>query len=148
MSLKSRIGDDLKNAMRAGDGRRRDALRLILAAFQQREVDERRELSEPEATAVIEKLARQRREAIAQFEKGGRQDLVEQERFELEILQGYLPRPMSAAEIEAAVAEAIAAVGAKGPGDLGRVMGALKPKLTGRADLGAVSALVRAKLAR
>lgn len=146
MSLKARINDDVKTAMRAGEAQRRDALRLLLAALQQREVDERKELGDAEVIAVIDKLIKQRREAIAQFEKGGRQDLARNERFELELLQGYMPQAMSESDIEAAVAEAIAATGAKAPSDMGKVMGALKGKLAGRADMGKVSALVKAKL--
>jgi uncharacterized protein YqeY len=147
MSLKTRIADDLKSAMRAGDTRRRDTLRLLLAALKQREVDERRELSEAEALALIERLIKQRREAIAQFEQGGRQDLAQNERLEIGVLQDYLPQAMSEAQIEAAVLEALAATGAKTPSDMGKVMGSLKAKLAGRADMAKVSALVRAKLA-
>ncbi|HXF68053.1 MAG TPA: GatB/YqeY domain-containing protein [Burkholderiales bacterium] len=146
MSLKQRIDDDLKKAMRAGDARRRDALRLVLAALKQREVDERKELAEPEALAVLERLIKQRREAIAQFEKGGRQDLAASERFELELLQSYMPQALTEEEVAAAVAEAIAATGAKSSSDMGKVMGALKGRLAGRADMGKVSAMVKAKL--
>ncbi|MBI2294939.1 MAG: GatB/YqeY domain-containing protein [Betaproteobacteria bacterium] len=146
MSLKARINDEVKTAMRAGEAQRRDALRLLLAALQQREVDERKELGDAEVIAVIGQLIKQRREAIAQFEKGGRQDLARNERFELELLQAYMPQAMSDAEIEAAVAEAIAATGAKAPSDTGKVMGALKGKLAGRADMGKVSTLVKSKL--
>lgn len=146
MSLKARINDDVKAAMRAGDARRRDALRLLLAALQQREVDERKELADADVVAVVDKLIKQRREAIAQFEKGGRQDLARNERFEADLLQGYMPQAMSEAEIAAAVADAIAATGAKAPSDMGKVMGALKGKLAGRADMAKVSALVKGKL--
>ena len=147
MSLKTRINDDLKAAMRAGDARRRDALRLLLAAVKQREVDERKELGDADVVGVIDRLIKQRRESIAQFEKGGRQDLAQNERFESDLLQGYMPRALSDAEIAAAVAEAISAAGAKSPADIGKVMGALKGKLAGRADMGKVSALVKSKLA-
>lgn len=147
MSLKQRINDDMKAAMRGGEATRRDALRLLLAALKQREVDERKDLADAEVMAVIEKMIKQRRDSIAQFEKGGRQDLADKEQFEVGILQGYLPQALSAAEIEAAVAEAIAASGAKAPSDMGKVMGALKARLAGRADMGKVSALVKAKLA-
>lgn len=147
MSLKQRINDDLKTAMRSGEAARRDAMRLILAALKQREVDERKELADADVIAVIDKMIKQRREAIAQFEKGGRQDLAEKEQFELGVLQAYMPQALSEAEIEAAVAEAIAAAGAKAPSDMGKVMGALKSKLAGRADMAKVSALVKAKLA-
>jgi len=146
VSLKSRINDDVKAAMRSGDARRRDALRLLLAALKQREVDERKELADADVVAVIDKLIKQRRESIVQFEKGGRQDLARNEQFEVEILQAYMPQAMTDAEIEAAVAEALAATGAKAPSDMGKAMGALKGKLAGRADMGQVSALVKAKL--
>ncbi len=147
MSLKARINDDLKTAMRSGDARRRDALRLLLAAVKQREVDERKELADADVVGVIERMIKQRRESIAQFEKGGRQDLVQNERYESELLQGYMPQALPDAEIAAAVSEAISAVGAKSPADMGKVMGALKGKLAGRADMGKVSALVKSKLA-
>jgi uncharacterized protein YqeY len=146
MSLKSRINDDVKAAMRAGDAGRRDALRLLLAAVKQREVDERRELTDADVVSVIDRMTKQRRESIAQFEKGGRQDLAQKERFELGLLQGYMPQALSDAEIATAVAEAISATGAQAPADMGKVMGALKAKLAGRADMGKVSALVKAKL--
>jgi len=147
MSLKAQINDDLKAAMRAGETQRRDTMRLLLAALKQREVDERKELADADVVAVIDKMIKQRREAIAQFEKGGRQDLAEKEQFELGVLQTYMPQALSDAEIEAVVADAIAAAGAKAPADMGKVMGALKAKLAGRADMGKVSALVRSKLA-
>jgi len=147
MSLKARINDDLKTAMRSGDARRRDALRLLLAAVKQREVDERKELADADVVGVIERMIKQRRESIAQFEKGGRQDLVQNERYESELLQGYMPQALPDAEIAAAVSEAISAVGAKSPADMGKVMGALKGKLAGRADMGKVSAMVKLKLA-
>jgi uncharacterized protein YqeY len=147
MSLKARINDDVKAAMRGGDARRRDALRLLLAALKQREVDDRKDLSDADVVAVIDKMIKQRREAIVQFEKGGRQDLAQNEQFEISVFQAYMPQAMSDAEIEAAVAEAIAAAGAKVPSDMGKVMGALKGKLAGRADMTKVSALVKAKLA-
>ena len=147
MSLKARINDDVKTAMRGGDARRRDALRLLLSALKQREVDERKELADADVVAVLEKMIKQRRESIVQFEKGGRQDLAQNEQFEVEIFQAYMPQALSGAEIEAAVAEAIAAAGAKAPSDMGKVMGVLKGKLAGRADMSKVSGLVKAKLA-
>jgi len=147
VSLKARINDDVKAAMRGGDTRRRDALRLLLAALKQREVDDRKELADADVVAVIERMIKQRRESIAQFEKGGREDLAQKERFEIELLQGYMPQAMSDAEIATAVADAIAAAGAKAPSDMGKVMGALKGKLAGRADMSKVSALVKTKLA-
>ena len=147
MSLKTRINDDVKAAMRGGDARRRDALRLLLAALKQREVDERKDLADADVVATIEKLIKQRRESIAQFEKGGRQDLVQNEQFELHLLQTYMPQALSDAEIAAAVAEAIEAAGAKSPSDMGKVMGVLKGKLAGKADMSKVSSLVKTKLA-
>jgi uncharacterized protein len=147
MPLKQRINDDVKAAMRGGDARRRDALRLLLAALKQREVDERKDLADPDVVTVIERMIKQRRESIAQFEKGGRQDLAQNEQYEISLFQTYMPQAMSDAEIEAAVADAIAAAGAKAPSDMGKVMGALKGKLAGKADMGKVSALVKAKLA-
>ena len=147
MSLKARINDDVKAAMRGGDARRRDALRLLLAALKQREVDERKDLADADVVATIEKLIKQRRESIAQYEKGGRQDLVQNEQFELDLLQTYMPQALSDAEIAAAVAEAIEAAGAKSPSDMGKVMGVLKGKLAGKADMSKVSSLVKTKLA-
>jgi hypothetical protein len=146
VSLKQRINDDLKAAMRAGETRRRDTMRLLLAALKQREVDERKELADADVVAVIDKMIKQRREAIAQFEKGGRHDLAANEQFEIGVLQAYMPQALSDAEIEAAVAEAIASAGAKAASDMGKVMGALRGQLAGRADMGKVSALVKSKL--
>lgn len=146
MSLRDQLNDDLKTAMRAGDARRRDALRLLLAALKQKEVDERKTLADADVLAIIEKLVKQRRESIAQFEQGGRQDLAEGEKFELGVLTGYMPQQMSDDDIDAEVAAAIAAAGAKAPSDMGKVMAALKPKLAGRADMGKVSARVKARL--
>lgn len=146
MSLKARINDDLKAAMRGGDVPRRDALRLLTAALKQREVDDRRELGDADIIAIIDKMLKQRRESIAQFEKGGRQDLADQEKFELGVLQAYMPQSLSDAEIESAVASAIQETGAKGAPDMGKVMAVLKPRLAGRADMGKVSALVKARL--
>jgi uncharacterized protein YqeY len=147
LTLKSRINDDLKAAMRTGDARRRDALRLLLAAVKQREVDERKELGDADIVGVIERMIKQRRESITQFEKGGREDLARNERFENDLLQGYMPQALSDTEIATAVAEAIAQSGAKAPSDMGKVMGALKSKLAGKADMSKVSALVKSKLA-
>ena len=147
MSLKQRISEDLKAAMREGEARRRDAMRLLLAAVKQREVDGRKELTDADVVSVIDKMIKQRREAITQFEKGGRQDLAEKERFEIGVLEAYMPQMLPQAELEGAVAEAIAAAGAKGPSDMGKVMGLLKSKLAGRADMAKVSSLVKARLA-
>ena len=147
MTIKARINDDVKTAMRSGDARRRDALRLLLAALKQREVDERKELADADVIAVIDKMLKQRRDSIAQFEQGGRQDLAEAEKFEVSVLEAYMPQALGEAEIAAAVAAAITESGAKGPADMGKVMGVLKAKLAGRADMGKVSALVKNKLA-
>jgi len=146
MSLKVRINDDLKTAMRGGDAARRDAIRLVLAAMKQREVDERKELADADIIAIVDKMIKQRRESIAQFEKGGRQDLAGKEKFELDVLQAYMPQALSDAEIEDAVAAAVEEAGARGPADMGKVMAALKPKLAGRADMSKVSAQVKRKL--
>jgi uncharacterized protein len=147
VSLKSRINDDVKAAMRAGEARRRDALRLLLAAIKQREVDERKNLEDNDVVAVIDKMIKQRRDSIAQFEKGGRQDLADAEKFEISVLETYMPQALSASEIAAAVEAAVAQTGAAAPSDMGKVMAVLKPQLAGRADLGKVSALVKSKLA-
>ena len=147
MTLKVRINDDVKTAMRAGDARRRDALRLLLAALQQREVDERKVLADADVIAVIDKMIKQRRDSIQQFEQGGRQDLADAEKFEIGVLQAYMPQALSEVEVEAAIAAAIQETGATGMPGIGKVMAALKPKLAGRADMGKVSALVKSKLA-
>lgn len=146
MPLRDRLNDDLKQAMRAGDARRRDALRLLLAALKQKEVDERKTLTDADVLAIVERLIKQRREAISQFEQGGRQDLADKEKFELGVLLDYLPQQLSDGEIATEVDAAIAAAGAKAPSDMGKVMGALKPRLAGRADMGKVSALVKSRL--
>ena len=145
--LRDRINDEVKAAMRAGDARRRDALRLLTAALKQKEVDERKDLADADVVAVIEKMVKQRRDSIAQFEAGKRPDLVAIEQGELGVLAGYQPQQLSDAEIEAAIAEAIAATGAAGPAGMGKVMAELKGKLAGRADMSAVSGKVKAKLA-
>ena len=132
--------------MRAKEAARLSAIRLLLAALKQREVDERIELSDADVLAIIEKMLKQRRDSIEQFQKGNRPDLVEKEQFEVGVLQGYMPAAMSAAEIDAAVAEAIATSGAKAMADMGKVMAVLKPVLAGRADMGKVSASVKARL--
>lgn len=146
MPLKARITEDMKSAMRAKDTARLSAIRLLLAAMKQREVDERIELGDAEVLAIIEKMLKQRRDSIEQFQKGNRPDLVEKEQFEVGVLQGYMPVAMSSAEIDAAVAEAIASSGAKAMADMGKVMAVLKPVLAGRADMGKVSASVKARL--
>jgi uncharacterized protein YqeY len=147
MSLKSKITEDMKAAMKAKEPQRLSAIRLLLAAIQQREVDERKELSDAEVASVIDKMIKQRRDSIAQFQAANRKDLVDGETFELSLLSGYLPKQLTDAEIAAEVSAAIAQTGAKGVSDMGKVMGVLKGKLAGRADLGKVSALVKNKLA-
>jgi len=138
----------MKAAMRARDAARLSAIRLLLAAIKQREVDERIELGDGEVVAVVEKMIKQRRESIAQFEKAARKDLVDAEKFELEVLSGYLPQQMSEAEIEAAIAAAVAESGAAGMKEMGKVMALLKPRLAGRADMAKVSGLVKTRLSR
>lgn len=147
MSLKSKITEDMKAAMKAKEAQRLSAIRLLLAAIKQREVDERKDLADGEITAVIEKMIKQRRDSISQFQAANRQDLVDIETFELNLLSGYLPKQLTEAEIAAEVLAAIAQTGAKGVPDMGKVMGVLKGKLAGRADFGKVSAMVKAKLA-
>jgi uncharacterized protein YqeY len=147
MSIKTRLNEDMKIALKAKDARRLGAVRLALAAIKQREIDERKELTDAEVVGVVEKMIKQRRESIAQFEKGGRQDLAQNEQYEIGLFQAYMPQAMSDAEIETAVAEAIAAAGARAPSDMGKVMGVLKGKLAGKADMSKVSALVKTKLA-
>lgn len=146
MDLKQQITEDMKAAMRAGDARRRDAIRLLLAAIKQREVDERIALNDAAVIAVMEKMLKQRRDSIAQYEAAHRDDLADAEKYEVGVLQAYMPEALSDDEMESAVAEAISAAGAKGQQDMGRVMAALKSRLSGRADMGKVSTLVRMKL--
>jgi len=147
MSIKARITEDMKEAMKAKDAQRLGALRLLLAAVKQREVDERAELGDAEVLSVIDKMVKQRRDSIAQYEAAGREDLASQERFEIEVLSAYLPKQADEAEIAAEIEAAIAATGAKGMADMGKVMNAVKAKLAGRADMAKVSGLVKAKLA-
>jgi uncharacterized protein YqeY len=147
MTLKSRITDDMKNAMRAREAARLSTIRLLLAAIKQREVDERKELTDPEIVGVIDKMVKQRKDSITQFEAGKRMDLADAERAELAILQAYLPQQLTEAEIDAAIESAVARTGAVGASAMGKVMGALKAELAGRADMAAVSARVKARLA-
>lgn len=146
MTLKERIQEDMKAAMRAKDAPRLSAIRLLLAAMTQKEVDERQALTDADVLGIIEKMVKQRRESIAQFEKAARQDLAEQEKFEIGVLGAYLPQQMSEAEIAEAVAAAASEAGATGVKEMGKVMALLKPRLAGRADMGKVSALVKARL--
>ena len=146
MALKERITEDMKAAMRAAEKERLATVRLLLAAIKQREVDERITLDDGQVLAVIEKMIKQRREAITQFESGGRSDLVAKESAEIGVLQGYLPTQLTPAEIDALITEAIAATGAASIKDMGKVMGFVKPKAQGRADMGALSARIKQKL--
>ena len=147
MSLKQQINDDVKAAMLAKDTERRDTIRLLTAAIKQKEVDERIELDDAGVIAVIDKMVKQRKDSIAAFEQGGRADLAAKEAAELVVLQAYLPARLSAEEVAAEVKAIVAELGAKGPGDMGKVMGAVKAKLAGKADMGQVSAAVKAALA-
>ncbi len=146
MTLKERITEDMKSAMRAGDKDRLAVIRMILAAIKQREVDERTTLDDAQVLAVLDKMVKQRRESLAQFESGGRADLVAKESAEIAVIQSYLPEQLSDAEIDALIAEAIASTGASSVKDMGKVMGVVKPKVQGRADMAAVSARVKQKL--
>ena len=148
MSLKDQITEDMKNAMRAKDVARLGAIRLLLAAIKQREVDERIVVDDAGVIATVEKMMKQRKDSNSQFEKAGRDDLVAIEAGEMAILQAYLPAQLSDTEVEAAVAAAVSATGAAGPQDMGKVIGALKAQLAGKADMGKVSALVKAALAK
>ena len=146
MTLKTRIQDDMKDAMRAKDTARLSTVRLLLAAIKQREVDERRDMTDADVAVIIDKMVKQRRDSITQFEAGKRQDLADLERAEVTVLQAYMPQQLTDVEIEAEIEAAIAATGASGPAAMGKVMAALKPALAGRADMTAVSAKVKAKL--
>ena len=146
MTLKVRINEDVKAAMRAREAKTLGALRLLLAAIKQREVDERIELDDAAVIAVIDKMLKQGRDSITQYAAAGRDDLVDAERFESELLSAYLPAGLSAQEVAVAIAQAITEAEATGPGDMGKVMAQLRPRLTGRADMGAVSQLVKARL--
>lgn len=148
MSLKERISEDMKAAMRAKDSARLGAIRLLLAAMKQKEVDERISLDDAATIAIVEKLIKQRRDSIAQYEAAGRTDLVNAEKFELEVLMAYMPAGLSEAEINAAIDAAIAQTGAAGPADMGKLMGVLKPQLAGRADMAQVSAKIKNRLAK
>ena len=148
MSLKQQITEDMKAAMRAKDSARLGAIRLLLAAMKQREVDERIELSDADVISIIEKMIKQRRDSISQFEAAKRQELADAEKFEIAVLQVYMPQLMTEDEVAATVAEAIASSGAKSPQEMGKVIALLKPRLAGRADMGKVSALVKARLSQ
>jgi len=148
MALKDQINDDMKTAMRAKDSARLGTIRLLMAAIKQREVDERIVLDDAAVVGVVDKLIKQRKDSITAFESAGRTDLVEKESAELVVLQAYLPARLSAEEIAATVGQIVADLGAAGPGDMGKVMGAVKAQLAGKADMGAVSAAVKAALSK
>ena len=147
MTLKAKITDDMKSAMRARDAARLSTIRLLLAAMKQKEVDERVELSDTDIVAIIDKMIKQRRESIAQFDAGHRPDLSAAEHAEIGVLREYMPQPLSDAEVDRLIDAAVASVGAAGPGAMGKIMGALKPQLAGRADMTQVAARVKARLA-
>jgi len=146
MSLKQKITEDMKAAMRSGDTKQRDTIRLLQAAIKQREVNERIELDDAAVIAVIEKMLKQRRDSIAQYEAAQRQDLANVEKDEISVLSAYMPQALSESEIEILIAEAISEAEAKGMQDMGKVMALLKPKLTGRADMAKVSSLIKGKI--
>jgi uncharacterized protein YqeY len=147
MTLKTRITDDMKTAMKARETARLAAIRLLLAAVRQKEIDERVDLDDAGVVAVIEKLTKQRKDSVTQYEAAGRQELADAEKFEITVLAAYLPEKMGSAEVAAAVQAALAEAGATGPADMGRLMAILKPRLAGKADMAEVSKLVKAALA-
>jgi uncharacterized protein YqeY len=147
MSLKDQITEDMKTAMRAKDAERLGTIRLLLAALKQKEVVERIELDDAMVVAIVDKLVKQRKDSVAAFTQGGRTDLADKEAAEIKVLEVYLPQRMSADEVAVEVRAIVAELGAKGPGDMGKVMGAVKARLAGKADMGQVSAAVKAALA-
>jgi len=146
MALREQLTEDIKTAMKARETERLNALRLLSAAVKQREVDERITLDDAAMVSVIEKMIKQRKDSISQYEKAQRQDLADKEKYEISVIEAYMPKQLSQAEVEAVIAEVIAATGAKSAADMGKVMGAVKPRLAGKADMGRVSALVKTKL--
>lgn len=144
--LKQRLNDHVKDALRAGDKRRVGALRLIMSAIKQKEVDERIDLSDTQVLAILDKMAKQRKESMAVYQQAGRSDLVDQEGFELQLIQSYMPAPLSVEEVQALIDKAIVQSGASRVADLGKVMAILKPELQGRADLSQVSNLAKQRL--
>ena len=146
MPLREQLNEDIKTAMKAREADKLAALRLLLSAVKQREVDERITLDDAGVVATIEKMLKQRKDSIAQYEKAARQDLADKEKYEISVLEAYMPKQMSEAEVAAIIDAAVASTGAKGPADMGKVMGVVKPQLAGRADMGKVSGLVKARL--
>ena len=147
MTLKQQLTEDMKTAMRSGDKHRLGVIRLVLAAIKQREVDERIELDDAQTLAVLEKMLKQRRDSVSQYAAANREDLADVERAEMTVIEGYLPAQLDAAELDALIAAAIASTGASSPRDMGKVMALLKERAAGRADMGALSQRVKAKLA-
>jgi uncharacterized protein len=147
MPLREQLNEDIKNAMKAREQDKLAALRLMLSAVKQREVDERITLDDAGVAAVVEKMIKQRKDSISQYEKAQRQDLADKEKYEISVIEGYLPKQLSEAEVTAAIDAAIASTGARGAADMGKVMGVVKPQLAGKADMGKVSAMVKARLA-
>ena len=147
MMLRERVNEDMKSAMKAREAERLATIRQLLAAMKQREVDERITLDDAGVVAVVEKMLKQRKDSVQQYEQAGRTDLADREKAEMAILSGYLPQQMADAELDAVVAAAVASSGAKSPADMGKVMAIVKPQVAGKADMGKVSALVKAKLA-
>ena len=146
MPLREQLNEDIKAAMKAREQEKLGALRLLLSAVKQREVDERITLDDAGVVATIEKMIKQRKDSIAQYEKAQRQDLADKEKFEISVLEGYMPKQLSDAEVAAVIDAAVASTGARSAADMGKVMGVVKPQLAGRADMGKASALVKAKL--
>ena len=144
--LRNQLQDEMKAAMKAGNKKRLGVIRLVLAAIKQREVDERIELDDQQVLVVLDKMVKQRRDSFEQYQQAGRSELADQEKFEISVIQEYLPQPLSEEEIASLIAEAINTTGAESMKDMGKVMGSLKSKLQGRADMGAVSALIKQKL--
>jgi uncharacterized protein YqeY len=147
MPLREQLNEDIKTAMKAREQEKLGALRLLLSAVKQREVDERITLDDAGVVATIEKMIKQRKDSISQYEKAERRDLADKEKFEISVLEAYMPKQLSEAEVAAVIDAAVASTGAKGPADMGKVMGLVKPQLAGRADMGKVSGLVKARLA-
>jgi len=147
MSLKTQLTDDMKAAMKSGDKERLGVVRLINAAIKQREVDERIQLDDTQVLSVLEKMLKQRRDSVSQFQAAGRTDLADKETFEIGVIQSYLPAQLSAAEVDAIIAATIAEAGATGPKDMGKVMGLVRPKVAGKTDMGKLSELIKGKLA-
>jgi len=147
MSLKLQLTDDMKTAMKSGDKERLGVIRLINAAIKQREVDERIQLDDTQVLSVLEKMLKQRRDSVSQFQAAGRTDLADKETFEIGVIQSYMPAQLSAAEVDAIIAATVAEAGATGPKDMGRVMGLVRPKVAGKTDMGKLSEMIKAKLA-